>query len=1105
MILQVADRKVGLGVMGAFVLMLSLCHSTALGQRVNFAKYQSVSASSQSGTYGPELAVDGIVSNFHSFRTANSGQPQWLELSFPRPLTLGSAHLYVGLNNDSSMGLSSFKFQYHDGNVWIDVPGASVTRNTATEIVLNFGAAATSTRFRLFTTNAGTRVIRQLAMFPPNLLDGVEQGYPLGTDVRLSLGHQRPVSASSVANNGFPKLAVDGYVDDASRWLCNGASPGQTLEIDLLDIHAVGSAHLYSGFANSNPLGDFALDWWDGSGWQPVPGGTVTGNASLAQRVGFSFTVSTSKIRLRTTTASNARVGELLLFPPREGGYPLGQDVKIGPAPSAKWDEFSDSSWGLRCNISEDRRLAFSNDRVIFAVPSVGQPALRWQLLLNHRDGSYRVRHAATGKCLALENISMAAGTRVGIEEYSGLPHQDWFLDRVSGNHFRLVNLYSGMALQSENSQWAAGSRMMVGVLGDGLLQQWRVTANPEHHPKKGLASVARDGALEEYFGKFPSAWSYSWGRQKSDAFPFMPFDHSFNPMQWGNFNWLHSGSVGPPELLLRDMQSSPKPVHVMGFNEPESTNQGFITPVNAVTRWPRLESLNAPLVSPAPVGAFNGWLADFSAQADALGLRRDYTAVHWYSAPNANNLISHLQQVYQTFGRPVWLTEFSAVRWSGTANWTYADNYNFLAEFMWRAEALPWLKRYSLFHFIESASGPNQSANDPAEAPRSNSILADGTLTPFGELYASWDGVAEVLPGKAYHVHNRGEYQRIRNLGNSAIPGAVDPGNSDEGTQWFLTPGITENTYRIISTRDGRPLRFVSGSNVSLGPPDQSNAAAEWRLAADQHGWYFIEHPATNQRLRDNGNGTFGMVPITNNGVALKWRFISPITADATAVPQGPGPVSATAGISEISLTWEELVGAASYSVYRSSASGGPWLRAADGLVDTAWTDTDLPHETEYFYAVRAINGLGESDLSAELSATTLHPFTSYASWLEGGLVEFSEQERLPSSDPDGDGMVNLMEFAFLTDPARPGVSPFRINWRNDHGVELEFVWNWRAGGITWDVLHGDDLSNVAAWTVVDPGSMFIARDGDVDRITVSPEAVFPDRGFYVLRVMEN
>lgn len=71
---------------GLFVLpLLGLAQPAP---RANLAKYQSASASVSNGNYAPDFAVDGIVSNFHSWRTGNQTGPYWLELSYPRLVTL---------------------------------------------------------------------------------------------------------------------------------------------------------------------------------------------------------------------------------------------------------------------------------------------------------------------------------------------------------------------------------------------------------------------------------------------------------------------------------------------------------------------------------------------------------------------------------------------------------------------------------------------------------------------------------------------------------------------------------------------------------------------------------------------------------------------------------------------------------------------------------------------------------------------------------------------------------------------------------------------------------------------------------------------------------
>lgn len=487
--------------------------------RQNLAAYQSVTASGQSGFYEPSLAVDGLVSNFHSFRTNNTTSPQWLEVSFPRPVSIGSAHLYLGRDYDpASGGLPSFKFQFHDGTDWVDVHGGAVTGNTSSECEVRFSSAVTSNRFRLYTDEDGSRTIRELALFPPNISGGIEQGRPIGTDVHLNLAYQRPTTGSSIYNSGYPKLAVDGYVDDASRWLCTNATAGQTLEIDLLESGVLGSAHLYSGYQTTGALDGFRLEYWSGSAWVAIPGATVSGNTSSALAIPFSANITASKVRLVTTTANFGRVRELLLFPPRSGGYPLGQDVVLSPPPSVAWDYFSDSSWRLK-NGGPDLRLGLVNGSVVFDNGASSASQIDWQLLLNHRDGSFRLRHPATGGCLAQGEISTATGKPVVVETYSGLPHQNWFLDYANATQFRLVNAYSGLAISSANSQWALGTGLVVTTVSStAVLQLWQrnyVT----HHPKKGVAATG--STLEDSFNKLNGSWSYTWGRMKQADFPF--------------------------------------------------------------------------------------------------------------------------------------------------------------------------------------------------------------------------------------------------------------------------------------------------------------------------------------------------------------------------------------------------------------------------------------------------------------------------------------------------------------------------------------------------------------------------------------------------------
>ncbi len=971
------SRRVRAFLAAVVIPLLALLGDSAWAGRVNFAKYQAVTASGQSGDYDPGFAVDGLVSNFHSFRTANTTAPKWLQVNFPRAVTVASAHLYLGLDNDAAKGgLPSFKIQYYNGSAWVDVPGSSVTGNTASERSVIFSSAPTSDRFRLYTDEDGSRTIREFALFPPNLIGAVEQGYPIGTDVRLNLAFERPAVASSISSKGYPKLAVDGYVDDASRWIC-AATTGQTLEVNLLDTNVIGSAHVYTGLGTTSVLAAFVLEYWTGTAWAAIPGATITGNTSTARVIAFSSNVSTSKIRLRTTSASAGRVKELLVFPPRTGGYPLGQDVQTSPPPNSKWDDFSDSSWRLK-NGGPDLRLALVDGQVVYVSNTSGSAALEWQLLLNHRDGSYRVRHAATGKCLALGEISKTAGKAVVVEPYTGMPHQDWVVQYQNASQFRLINVYSGLAVYPKSGVWDSGNPMVVATPSSSVLQLWQ-RAFYGYYPKKGL------GGFVSSYDQFHASWSYNWGRSTTTV---LPFDHTFNPMQWGNYFWSHGGGEDPVDVIRGDLQSNSKPTHVMGFNEPDHTDQANMTTDQAIALWPRLEALGAPLVGPCAARSYStsatDWVNEWAAKADAQGFRRDYVPYHWYSSPNVDKIISDLNKAYTAYGRPIWLTEFSTISWDGKGAWTKADNYNCLAEFMWRAESLPWLKRYALFQFTEGTN----PATDPANAPRSNARKSDGTLTPFGELYAGWDGVTSVLPAKAYHVHNRGGYKRIQNPAVSSTVALVDPGNSDADTRWFLTPGITANTYRLLSARDARPLRS-SGTTVDLGTVGETITSVEWRLTADKDGWYFIDHPLSKKRLKDNGNGTLTMVAISTTTDSVKWRFVVPAVVvntppvlaaiPAKTVNQGVR-LTFTASAADADLPANTLT----YSL--SGAPTGASIDASTGVF--TWTPTAAQASASYDFSVLVSDGTVTDSQPVSVTVTDLSTLAVSASPPTWGTV---------------------------------------------------------------------------------------------------------------------
>jgi hypothetical protein len=192
--------------------------------------------------------------------------------------------------------------------------------------------------------------------------------------------------------------------------------------------------------------------------------------------------------------------------------------------------------------------------------------------------------------------------------------------------------------------------------------------------------------------------------------------------------------------------------------------------------------------------------------------------------------------------------------------------------------------------------------------------------------------------------------------------------------------------------------------------------------------------------------------------------------------------------------------------------------VRQGDLLTFTATaTDADLPANTLSYSLIGAPSGANigtTSGLFTWTPAGTQGPggfnFTLRVS--DGNLtdeqpVSVTVDPSLPSPelDADGDGLSDLLELAFGTNSTTPNANPFRVTATGAGTVTLEFPWNWQAAGLSWRIRHGQDLSNRPAWPVVPAGTTTTVREGDIDRITVSPAMAHPGRGFYILEVSGN
>lgn len=87
-------------------------------------------------------------------------------------------------------------------------------------------------------------------------------------------------------------------------------------------------------------------------------------------------------------------------------------------------------------------------------------------------------------------------------------------------------------------------------------------------------------------------------------------------------------------------------------------------------------------------------------------------------------------------------------------------------------------------------------------------------------------------------------------------------------------------------------------------------------------------------------------------------------------ALPARPTDLTALAAPGRITLKWEFSPLAATYTLKRSDAPGGPYTVIATGISLPEYFDTGVASGRSYYYVVSAANALGESPDSAEASA---------------------------------------------------------------------------------------------------------------------------------------
>jgi len=636
------------------------------------------------------------------------------------------------------------------------------------------------------------------------------------------------------------------------------------------------------------------------------------------------------------------------------------------------FDTFSDGFWILTnalngqvftVNASGASQENFTN----------GATDQQFELLYNYQNSTFRLRQHSSWLCLGTKNSGTSIGTGVVPITYSGMASHQWYLVDAGNGLYRIINKASNYALQTDN-----GNPATVTIEGawTNAAQLWGCSYQT-HYPKKGCAGYEGD------YAQFGLNWAYNYDDNTGVS---LPASVDFVPMIYDATYWE---PLSDAQTRSAGWLTQAQPDYLLCYNEPDNVSQANISTNQAISQWPQIQVLNVPLVGPATQNTEDAWEDSFYQMIAANNYRVDYAAVHEYVPPNASSLISDCQSVYNAYGRPVWLTEFSPVDWSSNQGWTEDDDYNFLAEFMWQAEGNDWLKRYAIFPF--SGTNPLPPWQSTTAGYRGNFFLADGvTLAPYGELYAAWDGDLTLHAQTPYIIHNLGTSFRLTDTNNVSTPQASSIYVRNATTEWALLPAPETGHWYIISLNDGRRLRN-NGGTLDLAPYGTTNSAVDWWFnGPDGNGYYYLDNLARSQSIQGTGSApaiSFSLINDPAPSVATQWRFIKPYQPVSIVIAAPPTAVISYAN-QGATLKWSG--NGLYYNVYRSLVSGGPYTKMLSLTTNTTYIDGTVQNGNAYYYVVTALDILGDesaysNEVVARPASTTVMP-VSFA-MLNNGL----------------------------------------------------------------------------------------------------------------------
>ena len=579
--------------------------------------------------------------------------------------------------------------------------------------------------------------------------------------------------------------------------------------------------------------------------------------------------------------------------------------------------------------------------------------------VVQHGVGSVVIPHGPSIRPLTIHSERRFEGNSATLPLHTY--HNNANLGALAGNvrSFRLKRGY--MATMARNEDGTGPSRVFIAQDDDldvtempaGLghsvrfirVFPWRWVA------KKGWAGAGDNPAQVD------AAWYYNWNNNENSF-----FNREYVPIR--QTRWWPSYDVTNAKQNV---------THLLGFNEPDNAVEADMTVAQAIAEWPNLMRSGLRLGSPAPTDGGLSWLYSFMDQADALGYRVDFVAVHFYrGGQTAEQLYQWLEQIHLRTGRPLWITEFNnGANWTCCAPTSYTQNGQIIKSFAERMDAAPFVERYAIYNWLNG----------------NRELIVNGNLTAAGVVYRDHKspiGFRDAPPQRLVAVYD--EQTDQPNSVNHEMP-------YSDNTTWTTGIGRTLGAAQVIPLATFRSRLASAAANGFGGVVDFERGALHGGVTSNGQGFTAMFDGGRKSLDFTNRSGNGGNYSI-NRGLNTRTAVSGERYLSRSGTPNFDFDLRNTRGF----IRNERVVAAGTTVLGRNGVAGTNHFRF------TAWyTNGSENGSTSVRRQVNTNTGNGTADTFSGIAAPPGYWITRVAVTSENGAyTSIDDLAFITSLDPE-------------------------------------------------------------------------------------------------------